>query len=440
MIGVALYLKLVHVVDFEANELRDDYFQDPHAYFARMREKEAVTAVTLPDSSNRVWMVTRYDDVRGALADPRLYKDWAGKLTPPDWEPDVVEGFLSKHLLNLDPPDHTRLRKLVNKAFTPRRVAGLRPRVAEITASLLDAMESRAASGSGVVDLIEEFAFPLPVTVICELVGIPVEDRDEFQAWSHATVSSVASPEEFQAAGLAMYRYFTDLVAAKRERPGDDLLSALIQTQDSGDSLDERELIAMLFLLLIAGHETTANLIASGTLALLSHPAEFARLRSSPALLPGAVEELLRYCSPVKHATERFTVSPVEIGGETIPGREWVLAVISSANRDPSRFPDPDRLDLLRETSGHIAFGHGMHYCLGAPLARLEAEIAFGALLARFPGLSLAAPESSLRWRPSSLIHGLESLPVRLREPAASPRFPRFPRMRRLRIGRDHFA
>jgi cytochrome P450 len=437
LIGVTLYLKLAHVGDFDADELRDDYFQDPHAYFARMREKAAVTPVTLPESSSRVWMVTRYDDVRGALADPRLYKDWAGKLTSSDEEPDVVSGFLSKHLLTLDPPDHTRLRKLVNKAFTPRRVAGLRPRVEEITAALLDAMESRAAaSKSGVVDLIETFAFPLPVTVICELVGIPVEDRDRFQAWSHATVSSVVTTEEFHAAGLAMYQYFTDLVAAKRAAPADDLLSALIQAQDSGDSLDERELIAMLFLLLIAGHETTANLIASGTLALLSHPAERSALLASPGLLPGllpgAVEELLRYCSPVNHGTDRFTLSPVEIAGETIPGREWVLAVISSANRDPARFPDPDRLDLSRDASGHLAFGHGIHYCLGAPLARLEAEIAFGALLTRFPGLSLAVPESSLRWRPSSLIHGLESLPVRLRQPATPPRLlPRLPWRRR---------
>jgi cytochrome P450 len=401
--------------DHEAGELRDDYFQDPYSFFARMRAKEAVTAVRLPAGGERMWMVTRYDDVRGALADPRLHKDWADKLAGPDWEPDVVQGFLSKHLLTLDPPDHTRLRKLVNKAFTARRVAALRPRVEALTASLLDAMESSAAADSGVVDLIEAFAFPLPITVICELVGIPVEDRDEFQAWSHATVSSVVTPEEFQAAGLAMYRYFTDLVAAKREAPTDDLLSALIQARDADDSLDDRELIAMLFLLLIAGHETTANLIASGTLALLTHPAELASLLASPVLLPVAVEELLRYCSPVNHATDRFTVSPVEIGGETVPGREWVLPVISSANRDPSRFPDPDRLDLGRETAGHVAFGHGIHYCLGAPLARLEAEIAFGALLARFPGLSLAVPESSLRWRPSSLIHGLEKLPVRLR-------------------------
>jgi cytochrome P450 len=413
---IALYLKLAYVADVtdsSAERLRDDYFQNPHAYFARMREKEPVTPVTMPEGGTS-WMVTRYDDVRGALADPRLYKDWARKLQPPGWTPDAVAAFLSVHLLNLDPPDHTRLRKLVNKAFTVRRVAGLRPRVETITASLLDAMAARFAAGEDSVDLIEAFAFRLPVTVICELVGIPVEDQDQFQAWSHAVVSSVVTPEEFHESGIAMYRYFTSLVAAKRESPGDDLLSALIAARDSGDSLDERELIAMLFLLLIAGHETTANLIASGTLALLTHPAELSALRSSPSLLPAAVEELLRYCSPVNHATERFTLDPTDIAGVTIPGREWVLCVISSANRDPARFPDPDRLDLGRDASGHVAFGHGIHYCIGAPLARLEAEVAFGALLTRFPSLSLAVPESSLRWRPSSLIRGLESLPVRL--------------------------
>jgi len=211
-----------------------------------------------------------------------------------------------------------------------------------------------------------------------------------------------------------MYQFFTDLVAAKRAEPADDLVSALVTARDAGDSLDDRELLAMLFLLLVAGHETTTNLIASGTLALLESPAELARLRDDWSLLPGAVEELLRYANPLNHATDRFTLEPVEIGGVTIPAREWVLCVTSSANHDPARFADADRLDIGRDASGHVAFGHGIHYCLGAPLARLEGEIAFRALLTRFPGLSLAVPASSLRWRPSSLIHGLEALPVRL--------------------------
>ena len=374
-----------------------------------MREQAPVTPVTMP-AGGRTWLVTRYAEVRAALADPRLHKEWATKLQPSDSSADPVFGYLSVHLLNMDPPGHTRLRKLVTKAFTARRVAALRPRIEAITSSLLDEM-TRADH----VDLIESFAFPLPITVICELVGVPAADRDRFQAWSHTVVSSVVSPEEFRDAAAGMYHYFTGLLAAKRRSPADDLVSALITARDDEDSLDERELIAMLFLLLIAGHETTTNLIASGTLALLTHPAELARLRASPALLPAAVEELLRYSNPLNHTTERFTLEPVSIGGVTIPAREWVLCVTSSANRDPARFSDPDRLDLGRDASGQLAFGHGIHYCLGAPLARLEGEIAFGALLARFPALSLAVPASSLRWRPSSLIHGLESLPVRLR-------------------------
>ena len=398
--------------------LGDDYFQRPLAYFARMREEGPVTPVIMPDGG-RAWLVTRYADVRAALADPRLHKDWAGKLAPPDWVGDDVTGFLSMHLLNADPPDHTRLRRLVSKGFTPRRVAGLRPRVEAITASLLDGMAARAAvlreaGDDGAVDLLEAFAFPLPVTVICELLGIPAEDQDQFRAWSNVVVASSAEPGALRAAGEAMFWYFTKLVAAKRAQPADDMVSALIEARDSGDSLNERELISMLFLLLVAGHETTTNLIASGTLALLTNPAEMDRLRTDESLLPGAVEELLRYVNPLNHATERFTLEPVEIGGVTIPAREWVLCVTSSANMDPGRFPGADRLNVGRDASGHVAFGHGIHFCLGAPLARLEGEVAFGALLSRFPSLSLAADPETLRWRRSSLIHGLESLPVRL--------------------------
>jgi len=402
-----------------AEQFGEDYYQDPHAYFGRMRAEGPVTPVMMPGFGPRAWLVTRYADVRAVLADPRMHKDWIGKLTTPDFAPDEVTAYLNMHLLNADPPDHTRLRKLVSKAFTPRRVAGLRPRVEAITASLLDAIEARAAvlkeaGGAQTVDLIEEFAFPLPVTVICELLGVPAQDQAQFRAWSNAIVASSPDPEEIRAAGEGMFGYFMGLVAAKRANPADDMVSALVEARDSGDSLGERELISMLFLLLVAGHETTTNLIASGMLALLTNPAELDRLRSDPALLPGAVEELLRHVNPLNHATERFTLEPVEIGGVTIPAREWVLCATASANRDPDRFPDADRLDVGRDAGGHLAFGHGIHFCLGAPLARLEGEVAFGALLSRFPSLSLAADPATLRWRRSSLIHGLETLPVRL--------------------------
>jgi cytochrome P450 len=393
----------------QAERFGAEYFQNPLGVYARLRDSRPVTPVTMPEGG-RQWLVTRYEDVRSALADPRLAKDWTKHMVPEDWTPDPAGMYFTRHMLSMDPPDHTRLRRLVVKAFTPRRVAGLRPRILAITSSLLDALDAHDE-----VDLIEAFAFPLPVTVICELLGVPAADQDRFQAWSHAVLSSAAGPEETREAGFAMYTYFTELVAAKRKAPADDLLSALIAATDEGDSLDERELIGMIFLLMIAGHETTVNLIASGMLALLTFPGELARLRSDRSLLPAAVEELLRYANPLNHATVRFTLEPVAIGGVEIPAHEWVVCVTSSANHDPARFSSPDRLDIGRDTSGHLAFGHGIHYCLGAPLARLEGEIAFGALLDRFPSMSLAVPPSSLRWRQSSLIHGLEELPVRLR-------------------------
>jgi cytochrome P450 len=361
------------------------------------------------------WLVTGYAEARAALADPRLGKNMPG------WhpEPDSIFAALDVHMLNSDPPDHERLRRLVNKAFTVRRVDRLRPRITEITAGLLDDMSTRNE-----VDLLASFAFPLPITVICELLGVPVTDRDDFRTWSATIVSNTATPEVFQAHATAMIRYFIALLAVKRHEPADDLLSALISARDEGDRLSENELLSMAFLLLVAGHETTVNLIGNGVLALLLNPAELARLDADPSLIGGAVEELLRYVNPVNNATFRFAAEPVEIGGVRISRGDPVLVALSSANRDPSRFGDPDRLDLGRDSSGHLAFGHGIHYCLGAPLARLEAEIAFSHLLARFGSMRLAVPADSLRWRPSTLIHGLEALPVRL-GPSGPPRVTR---------------
>jgi len=390
--------------DIAVERLGADYFADPHSVHARLRTQRPVTPVVLPGGTG-AWLITGYAEARAALADPRLSKHMPG------WhpEPDSIFAVLDLHMLNSDPPDHERLRKLVNKAFTARRVQRLRPRITAITAGLLEDMSTRTEA-----DLLASFAFPLPITVICELLGIPAGDRDDFRTWSATIVSNAAAPEVFQAHATAMARYFVALLAAKRREPGDDLLSALIAARDEEDSLSENELVSMVFLLLVAGHETTVNLIASGVLALLLNPAELARLRAEPALIGGAVEELLRYVNPVNHTTFRCAAEPVEIGGVRISRGDPVLVALSGANRDPARFGDPDRLDLGRDSAGHLAFGHGIHYCLGAPLARLEAEIAVSALLARFGSISLAVPAESLRWRPSTLIHGLESLPVRL--------------------------
>jgi len=371
---------------------------------ARLRAQRPVSPVIMPGGTP-AWLVTGYAEARAALADPRLRKNMPGWHPPPD----SIFAALDLHMLNSDPPDHERLRRLVNKAFTARRVERLRPRITAITAELLDDMSTREQ-----VDLLASFAFPLPITVICELLGVPVADRDDFRTWSATIVSDTATPEVFQAHATAMIRYFIALMAAKRHEPADDLLSALIAARDEGDRLSENELVSMAFLLLVAGHETTVNLIGNGVLALLLNPAELARLRAEPSLIGGAVEELLRHENPVNNATFRCAAEPVEIGGARISRGDPVLVALSSANRDPSRFGDPDRLDLGRDTSGHLAFGHGIHYCLGAPLARLEAEIAFSHLLARFGSMRLAVPAGSLRWRPSTLIHGLESLPVRL--------------------------
>jgi cytochrome P450 len=392
----------------ETGELGPEYFQDPLGHYAAMRDDGPVSLAILPDGIP-AWFVTGHAEVRAALADPRLLKDWR-KMAQSGRTPAETVNFISTNLLNMDPPDHTRLRRLVLKAFTPRRIAALRPRVEAITSSLLDAM----AGSGGPVDLMRGFAFPLPVTVICELLGVPAADQAQFSVWTHTVVANDATGRELQEARDAMHAYYTSLLAAKRRSPSDDLISALITARDDDESLSEPELIAMVYLLLIAGHETTVNLIGNGTLALLTHPAELARLRADPSLLPSAVEELLRYAGALNHATERFTMEPVELGGLTIPANKVVICAISGANHDPARFPDPSRLDLSRDATGHMAFGHGIHYCLGAHLARLEAEVAFSALLSRFPRLSLAVPAAELRYRPSSFVRGLESLPVRL--------------------------
>ncbi len=384
------------------------YYQDPWGFFARLRESRPVAEVRMP-GYGRAWLVTRYAQARAALADPRLARDMSRWPGGPRSRPSEARG-VATHMLHADPPDHTRLRRPVQKAFTPRRVARLRPRTAQIAAGLADGL----AAADGVVDLLAAYARPLPVTVLCELLGVPEADRARIAAAVlRYDVAGEMPPVEDDLAA-----YFTRLIAARRAEPGDDLLSALItvsdQADETADQLTDTELVSTAFLLVMAGFDTTVNLIASGVLALLTHPGEMARLRADRSLLPVAVEELLRFTSPVNHANDRFTTEEITIGGETIPAGEWVIIALPPANRDPARFPGPERLDLGRDTSGHIAFGHGIHYCLGAPLARMEAEIALGTLLDRFPGMSLAARPEELRWRSVSLINGLESLPVLL--------------------------
>jgi cytochrome P450 len=389
----------------------DSRFQDRVEFFARLRESRPVAPVRMPDRG-RAWIITRYADVRTALTDPRLGKDvhrWPGGAKSRPSEAVSCHA----HMLNSDAPDHTRLRRIVQKAFTPRRAEQLRPRAEQVTAGLLDTM---AMARDGVIDLIDRYARPLPITVLCELLGIPAADRP----WIAVAVVDYGTREEAERVTRELAGYFTELIASKRADPGDDLLSALALVRDNADEegaadcLTSAELLSTVFQLVMAGFDTTVNLIASGILALLTHPKEMARLRADPSLLPAAVEELLRFTNPVNHATDRFTTEELRIGDVVIPAGEWVFSAITAANRDPAQFPDPARLDLGRDTSGHVAFGYGVHYCLGAPLARMEAEVALGALLARCPELSLAVAPEELRWRPVTLMNGLESLPVHL--------------------------
>jgi cytochrome P450 len=390
-------------------ELGDRFFADPHELYRTLRREAPVTRVTLPEGE-QAWVVTRYEDARPALNDPRLLKDASRfhQVPPAD--------FLSGHMLDRDPPDHTRLRKLVNRAFTVRAVARMRPRIEEIAHGLADRMAEKAAR-EGTVDLLDEFAFPLPMTVICELLGVPEGEREDFRGWSNTILSS-ALPEEHDAAAAAMGDFLSRLVADKGAHPGEDMLSAIVKASEDGDTLSPAEATSMAFLLLIAGHETTVNLIGNGALALLRHPDQLAALRHDPALVPNAVEEFLRFDGPINLATWRYTAEPVEIGDTTIPEGEFVLVSLVSANRDPDRYGDPARLDVTRDAGGHVAFGHGIHHCLGAPLARLEGEIAFRTLLDRFPGLALAGEPGTLAWRQSTLIRGLTRLPVHLRTAA----------------------
>ncbi|MBE1573248.1 cytochrome P450 [Amycolatopsis roodepoortensis] len=397
----------------EPKNLAEDLVQEPHRVSALLREEGPARKVRMPRGLD-VWIVTGYAEARAVLSDSRVGKDPAAirRLFERDGFESAADSAvraLGGHMLNSDPPDHTRLRKLVNQAFTSRTVSRLRPRIEQITAELLDGIGDAER-----VDLLPAFAVPLPIRVICELLGVHAGDQPAFATWSN-TMVAWSTPEELQAAAAKMHAYLVDLIEEKRAEPAEDLLSGLIHASDEGDSLSADELLAMAFLLLVAGFETTVNLIANSVFALLREPDQLAALRADPALLPGAIEEFLRYDGAIHLATIRFTREPVPVGDVEIPAGEFVLVSLLGANRDAGRFEDPHRLDVTRTAAGHLAFGHGIHYCVGAPLARLEAEIALRGLLERFPALSLDAEPETLRWRESTLVHGLETLPVRLR-------------------------
>ncbi|MCX4765930.1 cytochrome P450 [Streptomyces sp. NBC_01275] len=393
---------MAEVIDL--GEFGEGFRRDPHAVYARLRERGPVHRVRAPgaDAGHETWLVVGYDEARAALADPRLSKS-ADRIGVTFLDEQVI----GPHLLSVDPPQHTRLRALVSRAFTMRRVEELRPRIQAVTDDLLDVMLPH-----GRADLVASLAYPLPLTVICELLGVPELDRTEFRKLSTEVVAPTSAETSYEAI-VRLAEYLTELIEDKRcAGPGGDLLSDLIRTTaEDGDRLSAGELRGMAFILLIAGHETTVNLIGNAVHALLTHPEQLDALRSDPTLLDGAIEEALRYEGPVENATFRFAAEPLEIGGTPVAQGEAVMIGLTAADRDAGRYPDPDRFDIHREPRGHLAFGHGIHYCLGAPLARLEARTALRSLLERAPALTLDGPPGD--WLPGLLMRGMRSLPVR---------------------------
>ncbi|MYS78772.1 cytochrome P450 family protein [Embleya scabrispora] len=378
---------------------------DPHGVFARMREAGPVHAIVAPDGSP-AWLVTRNADVQAALGDPRFSLD-KRHAKPGGYQGFELPPALDANLLNMDPPDHTRLRRLAGQAFTPRHTADLRPRLERTVESLADDLAGRER-----VDLVADFASPFAVGVICELLGVPAESRSDFRTWTNAVLGADATREGIRSTVREMYAFFVALLAAKRADPGPDLLSALIAARDAEDRLSEDELTSLAFLLLFAGYENSANLMAGALYATIEDAALREALRADPAAVPVLVEEVARHMSPALLAIRRFPLEDIELGGVTIPAGDTVFLSIASANRDPRRYARPDRIQLDRpDPARHLSFGQGIHYCIGAPLARLEAELAVRTVLTRFPKARRHAPIS---WQPSVRVRGLSTLPVEL--------------------------
>jgi cytochrome P450 len=402
-------------IDLNVNIAASEFKADPFPYYRRLREVSPVHRVKLPEGK-MAWLVTRYDDVVQVLTDERFFKDFQF-LAKDHVNSTFLERHLgpflmplARHMLNRDPPDHTRLRTLVQQAFSPRLVERMRGRIQQLSDELLD-----RAVGRGRMNLIADYALPIPTTVIAEMLGVPVADRHKFHRWSIAMLAAGATRFGLLLAmpsAMSFMRYIRQFIKIRRADPRDDLVSALISAQEASERLTDDELLSMILLLIVAGHETTVNLIASGTLALLQHPDQLEKLRGNPALIKPAVEELLRFTAPVETATERFAREDVEVAGVKISKGDLVLAAIASANRDENQFPDPDTLDITREPNRHLAFGLGIHFCLGASLARLEGQIAINALLTRTRDLRLAVLPNALRWRTGLVLRGLKALPV----------------------------
>lgn len=383
--------------------------EDPYVAYAEVRATCPVHQIDYPPNSE-AYVVADYETVSASFSDPRLSKSVDNA---PQWFRDVLREsspILIKNMLTSDPPKHTRLRKLVNKAFVPRRMELLRPRIQEVTDDLIDAMPE-----SGVVDLYNDFALQLPMKVICEYLGVPLEDRERLHDWgmtlSGAPYADDESNKRLKMASESVEHYLFDLMRTRRADLRDDLISIILRTADADDAYDDDELVSTLILLIIAGHKTTANLVGNGTQALLRHPDQLALLHERPELLDSAIEEMLRFEGPVYRAPQRFAAEDMCLAGQDIGKESVVHLLINSANRDPAVFEDPNRLDITRKPNRHLSFGHSVHFCPGAPLSRIEGQVAFATLLRRLPGLALATDD--LEWRyDNSASRGLVSLPI----------------------------
>lgn len=402
----------------EFNPFLPEVHADPYPLYRRLRELDPVHQTVMPG----VWVLTRYADCLAVLRDAGRFSSDSRNSDAfaefrrmfADQIPEFLDETRARSMLFVDPPDHTRLRTLVNKAFTARVVEAMAPHIREIVDGLLHAIEAR---GGETFDVVADVAYPLPTTVICEILAIPEDDREEFRRWSPDLVRALdpfIGPDllpQVNAAAEWFRQYFDRVIEERRRSPGDDVLSGLVHAQEQGDRLTREELLSTSILLLVAGHETTVNLVGNGMLALLRHPDQLERIRAEPALIRPAVEELLRYDSPVQ-LTGRTAMEDVEIGGRPIRKGQQVITSIGAANRDPARFERPDDLDIGREDNHHLAFSGGIHFCLGAPLARAEGQAAIGAMTRRFPRMELAIDQVELR--PTVTLRGPARLPVRL--------------------------
>jgi cytochrome P450 len=387
-----------------------------HAILARMRREDPVYYTTVPGWGTRHWFLTRYEDCNNFLRDARFGRDLHNRL--PDhllrhWpKPPLPEQMFERHLLGVDPPEHTRMRGLVHKAFTPRAIQQLRDRVQEVADQLIDAVQ-----GDGAMDLIEQYAFPIPMTVISEMLGVPVADRNRFRAWVRGLFFDAGDEESRLVAGMEFVHYMNARIDERRAEPREDILSGMVHASEDEDTLDGRELMSMIFLLLTAGYETTVHLIGTGIYLLLANPDQLDLLQgemdTNEDLVKSMVEEIVRYSGPAATTLMRWAWEDVQIGHKRIRQGDSVTALLHAANRDPQAFADPDRFDISRNPNKHLGFGAGVHYCLGAPLARMEGAIAIPTLLRRLPDLQLALEPEKVSWNADGLLYGLRALPVR---------------------------